>query len=137
MYNLPINRDNDSWAKINNQFFKGGFAWYNQRVPDRNRWYYNYYILGEGERICCLEVAWFRRRSKVTTWLRNIEKFEEIKEKYEKEDKENKKKEDKKEDKKEGKTEDKKEDKKEDKWWLRRCGDSNNSMSWRRTKYGQ
>ena len=130
MYNLPINRDNESWYKINNQFFKGGFAWYNQCVPDRNRWYYKYYILDNVERYCCLKVSRNRRRSKVTCWLRNIEKFEEIKEKYEKEDKENKKKEDKKENKKE-------EEKKEDKWWLRRWGDSNNSMSWRRTKYGQ
>ena len=87
MYNLPINRDNDSWAKINNQFFKGGFAWYNQHIPERNRWYYKYYIMSS-QRYSCLKVSRNRRRSKVTCWLRNIEKFKEIKEKYEKEDKE-------------------------------------------------
>ena len=86
MYNLPINRDNHSWDKINNEFSKGGFDWYNQKNPHRERWYYKYYLSVGRERYGCLKVAWYRRRSKVTNWLRNIEKFEEIKKKYEKED---------------------------------------------------
>ena len=107
MTTLPINRDNDSWAKINSQFLKGGFDWYNQHIPDLRRWYYNYYLLDGSERYCCLKIAWGRRRNKVTCWLRNIEKFEEIKEKYENED------------------------------WERcqRELRKENSMSWRRTKY--
>ena len=82
---LPIERDNDGWSKVNYQFFKGGFDWYNHNIPDWGRWYYKYYMC-EDEKRSCLSVAWYRRRSKVTNWLRNIEKFEEIKEKYEKED---------------------------------------------------
>ena len=31
MYYLPINRENDSWDKINKEFSKGVFDWYNQR----------------------------------------------------------------------------------------------------------
>lgn len=77
---LPINRNNKSWSKINSQFFKGGFNWYSQKNPDWKRWYYKYYIC-VGEKSSCLKVA--RRRNKVTNWLRNIEKFEEIKKNYE------------------------------------------------------
>jgi hypothetical protein len=104
MYNLPIDRDNESWAKINYQFLKGGFEWYNQCNPDHNRWYYLYYI-GEGERVSCEFLAVRKRRHKVTPWLRNIEKFEEIHTKYED--------------------------------WERKEWKKENSMSWRRTKYGQ
>ena len=132
MYNLPIGRNNESWSKINYQFLKGGFNWYNQKIPDWRRWYYKYYL--SEEKYCCLKIA-RNRRNKVTCWLRNIEKFEKIKEKYEQEDRENTEKKDR--EKKDREKEDKKEDKKEEKWWLRRWGDSNNSMSWRRTKYGQ
>jgi hypothetical protein len=117
MYNLPINRDNESWAKINYQFLKGGFDWYNQKIPDLRRWYYNYYLLDGSEKYCCLKIAWYRRRNKVTCWLRNIEKFEEIKKKYEKEDK---------------KKDDEENWKKKNREWRKE-----NSMSWRRTKYEQ
>ena len=134
MYNLPINRDNESWAKINYQFLKGGFDWYNQKIPGWRRWYYKYYLSGECEKYCCLKIAWYRRRNKVTCWLRNIEKFEKIKEKYDQENRENKEKEYRENKEKEDRE---KENKNEEKWWLRKWGDSNNSMSWRRTKYGQ
>ena len=86
------------------------------------RWYYNYYLLDGSEKYCCLKIAWNRRRNKVTCWLRNIEKFEEIKKKYEKEDK---------------KKENKKKDYEEN--WERKNREwrKENSMSWRRTKYEQ
>ena len=137
MNNLPINRDNNSWEKINNQFLKGGFDWYNQYSPEQNRWYYKYYILDESERYSCLKVAQNRRRNKVTCWLRNIEKFEEINEKNKKEDKKNEKNEDKENEKNEDEENEKKGDKVKEKAWLIRWGDSNDSMSWRKTKYGQ
>ena len=132
MCNLPINRDNESWVKINYQFLKGGFNWYNQKIPDWGRWYYKYYL--SEEKYCCLKIA-RNRRNKVTRWLRNIEKFEKIKEKYEQEDREKKDRE--KKDRENTENEDRENTENEEKWWLKRCGDSNNSMSWRRTKYGQ
>ena len=82
MYNLPINRDNVLWAKINSQFLKGGFQWYNRRHQGNNNWYYLYYI-GEGEKRSAKKVSRHKKWNKVTNWLRHIEKFEEIKEKYE------------------------------------------------------
>ena len=141
---LPINRDNDTWTKINSQFLKGGFDWYNQRIPDLRRWYYNYYLIDGSEKYCCSRVAWNRRRSKVTCWLRNIEKFEKTKKQYEKEDRENKQKEEKQ--KEEKQKEDKRkeykkenEEKEDEENWERRNREwrKENSMSWRRTKYEQ
>ena len=144
---LPINRDNDTWTKINSQFLKGGFDWYNQRIPDLRRWYYNYYLIDGSEKYCCSKVAWNRRRSKVTCWLRNIEKFEKTKKQYEKEDRENKQNKQKKEKQKEEKQkEDKRkeykkenEEKEDEENWERRNREwrKENSMSWRRTKYEQ
>jgi len=141
---LPINRDNDTWTKINSQFLKGGFDWYNQRIPDLRRWYYNYYLIDGSEKYCCSRVAWNRRRSKVTCWLRNIEKFEKTKKQYEKEDRENKQKKEKQ--KEEKQKEDKRkeykkenEEKEDEENWERRNREwrKENSMSWRRTKYEQ
>ena len=136
---LPINRDNDTWTKINSQFLKGGFDWYNQRIPDLRRWYYNYYLIDGSEKYCCSKVAWNRRRSKVTSWLRNIEKFEKTKKQYEKEDRENK---DKQKKDRENKDKQKKDRENEDKTrenWERRNREwrKEYSMSWRRTKYEQ
>jgi len=90
MYNFPINRGNESWKKINSQFLKGGFKWYNQWNPGYRNWYYLYYIR-EGEESCCKRISKYKRRIKVSNWLRNIEKFEEIHEKYENQIKLNKK----------------------------------------------
>ena len=87
---LPIQRDNKKWKKINSQFLKGGFEWYNQRNPRYKNWYYLYYILGNScqlgvdtQKQRCKNVSRRKRRNKVTSWLRNIEKFEEIHNKYE------------------------------------------------------
>jgi len=141
---LPINRNNDTWTKINSQFLKGGFDWYNQHIPDLRRWYYNYYLIDESEKYCCSKVAWNRRRNKVTCWLRNIEKFEKTKKQYEKEDRENKQKKEKqkKEKQKEEKQKEykkKNEEKEDEENWERRNREwrKENSMSWRRTKYEQ
>ena len=79
MFNLPTARN--VWKEINNQFLKGGFDWYGQRNPHHNDWYYLYYI-SEGEKRSCKMVSKYSNYIKVTTWLRNIEKFEEIHNKY-------------------------------------------------------
>ena len=141
---LPINRDNDTWTKINSQFLKGGFDWYNQRIPDLRRWYYNYYLIDGSEKYCCSKVAWNRRRSKVTCWLRNIEKFEKTKKQYEKEDRENKQKKEKQKEEKQKEDQRKEykkenEEKEDEENWERRNREwrKENSMSWRRTKYDQ
>ena len=141
---LPINRDNDTWTKINSQFLKGGFDWYNQRIPDLRRWYYNYYLIDGSEKYCCSKVAWNRRRSKVTCWLRNIEKFEKTKKQYEKEDRENKQKKEKQKEEKQKEDQRKEykkenEEKEDEENWERRNREwrKENSMSWRRTKYEQ
>ena len=74
MFNLP--KERYVWKEINSQFLKGGFDWYGQRNPNHNNWYYLYYI-SEGEKRSCKMVSKYKRLNKVTTWLRNIEKFEE------------------------------------------------------------
>jgi len=84
MYNLPINRDNVLWAKINDQFLKGGFQWYNRCNPGNNNWYYLYYI-EEGEKRSAKKVSRYKKWNKVTNWLRHIEKFEEIHIQYQRE----------------------------------------------------
>ena len=90
MFTLPIHRNNYDWVKINSQFLKGGFNWYNQGNPSCKNWYYFYYI-SEGEKRLAKNMATFRktRHSKVTTWLRNIEKYEEIHKNIKKKEKKN------------------------------------------------
>lgn len=77
MYILPLHRDNNSWDKINTQYFKGGFNWYNQKNPHHNNWYYHYYI-NIIEKKSCKNISKRKKYNKVSNWLRNIEKFEEI-----------------------------------------------------------
>jgi len=85
MLYLPIERI--IWTKINCQFLKGGFDWYNQKIPDWKRWYFNYYI--HTQKTKAIRMARFRktRYSKVTKWLRNIETFEDVDKRYKQEDK--------------------------------------------------
>jgi hypothetical protein len=93
MYILPRDRDNESWAKVISQFEKGGFDWYKDCMPHSiiyskssllawREWYYKCFLSSKENRMnLCLSVA--ERSNQVTWWLRNIHKFEDIKEKYE------------------------------------------------------
>ena len=85
MLYLPIERI--IWTKINCQFLKGGFDWYNQKIPGWKRWYFNYYIDYQHQKAAGMALFRKTRNSKVTKWLRNIETFEEINNRYKLEDK--------------------------------------------------
>lgn len=91
---LPTNRDNKSWNEINNQFLKGGFNWFNNKNPDHNNWYYLYYINGNSEypginnqKYHCEILSRRKKFNKVTNWLKHIEKFEEVREHINKQNK--------------------------------------------------